>query len=199
MQIELSIDTSFTKETEYIRSSLASEAGIMGSRAFFCVEKEAEAEYIPIVEEIILTSFKYAYFYKELQNKVAEAVDYAILFAIIDFDSYRERQKVDAACNGREICIDGIYNFAMQELREEWDKLVELLKEFYSNEPGYSDKSELLAYMLQGFKSCYKRARYFVSDVKDVQDIQKVVYYHDKIDVSECSDEVRKLFSVIYR
>ena len=198
MRIEISIDVDCKEELEFLKNELKTDCGIMGSRAFFETDDENFSEYEPIIEEIILTSFKYKYFHNEIKDRITELADVAILFAIIDFDGYRERQKVSALCKSREICIDGIYNFALQDLRDEWDKLIELLKEFYTHSPTYNEKCELVSYMIQGFKSCYKRVKYFVDSNKDLIDLQKVVYYHEKIDVSLCSDNVRSLFSTIY-
>lgn len=198
MRIEISIDVDFKAELEFLKRELERDCGIMGSRAFFEVEDSEISEYEPIIEEIILTSFKYRYFYNEVKDKITELADIAILFSIVDFDGYRERQKVYALCKSREICIDGIYNFSLQELRDEWDKLIELLKEFYTHNPTFNEKCELVSYMIQGFKSCYKRVKYYVDSDKDVTDLQKVIYYHEKIDLSLCSDNVRSLFSSVY-
>jgi len=197
-QVSVSIDNNYCDEINFLTSRLSCRGAESSSRKFFYISEEEKPKAVHCTEEIILTDLKYKYFLNNIPKVINEPVDNALIFAMMDFDSFREREAMKELMQSSEISIDGIYNFSFVKIKDEWQKLCELIKDFYKNNPGHTEKCDLIAMMLGGFKSQPKAEQYFVSDDPETTALQKVIYYRDKIDIAEQSEAVRKIMSKIF-
>lgn len=136
-----------------------------------------------IIEEILMTGFKWRY-YTGLVQKRREVEDVALIFCLLDFDSGAERVFFRERIFAKSINIhpDAVYNFAMKEVRSVWESYARLILDFYDSEPDREDKRELIAYMLSHSpgKSSPKRIRYTVSSEERDIILQNIFFYRKR-------------------
>lgn len=193
----LSIDTFYKREYDYMLEELKKHSftyapSERGSRLELYVaitDDEERRRLFSIVEEVFLTSMKWRY-YTEKLNIIADTVDQALLYTLLDFDSIGERRYIyENIFPNPQIHIDALYNFSLSEVKSAWSGYVELLKDFYQSLPNEEEKCELIGYMytMNGKNRIKRRGRLYLSGDGEKMLLQKVFYYREKI-----ADEVDK-------
>ena len=206
----VSLDANYKKEFDYLLSSVKGEGLLYGKthrgerlELYVAIENQAQDDYFfGLVEEVLLTAFKWRYFSPFVSDYIQNAEDKALLFALLDFDSKAERKFFkDRIFTQNELFLDAHYNFGINPIKRVWEGYVELIVDFYSHRPSFSEKIELIAYMITvNRRNREERAgRYYLFDSAEDKYLQKVFYYHEKIaiipkDCENANKIVKKIF-----
>ena len=186
----ITIDRAYEREYEFITRSLDKAKIIwaescLGRRSAINVVTKSEQEIMlcAILEEVLMTSFKWRYYMENIEASAGRIEDRALVFCLLDFDAGAERKFFkEKIFPQSEIHLDAIYNFRMREVKAVWRSYVELINDFYSTYPTRSDKLELIGYTfsinLRQMEK--KRIKCFVSEQKDDNILQNIFYYGEK-------------------
>lgn len=186
----ITLDRAYEREYEFIIRSLDKAKIIwaesyLGRRPAISVvtQNEQERDLCAILEEALMTSFKWRYYIENIETSDNKTEDKALIFCLLNFDSGAERRYFkEKIFPQREIHLDAIYNFRMSEVKAVWKSYVELINDFYSTYPTRSDKLELIGYTfsINLRKMDEKPIKCFVSEQKEDNILQNIFYYGEK-------------------
>ena len=187
----LTLDGYYKREYDFMIGELSrhrftyaeSESGKRLELYVAILDEEEGRILFSILEEVILTSMKYRYYKSEL-NLPKAPIDVALGYALLDFDSMGERRFIyENVYPKPSLHLDALYNFSLKELKSVWAGYVELVRDFYSNNPTIDEKCELIAYMYaMGAKGRIRRkSRFYLSDDEEEILLQKIFFYREKV------------------
>lgn len=206
----ISLDLDYKKEFDYLLSSVKGEGFLYGktvrgdrTELYVAIENQDQDKFLfGLIEEVLLTAFKWRYFAPFVLDYIQNVEDKALLFALLDFDSKAERKFFkDRIFTQNQLFLDAHYNFGIRPIKRVWDGYVELIVDFYSHRPSLSEKIELIAYMMTVNRRNRdeRTGRYYLFDTAEDKYLQNIFYYHEKIaiipkDCENANKIVKKIF-----
>ena len=183
----LTVDGYYKREYDFMLAELKGNAftyaeSKRGSRRELYVavmDEEEGKKLFSVLEEVMLTSMKWRY-YEEYLKIPGSTADRALLFALLDFDSLGERRFLyESVYPKPELHLDALYNFSLKELKNVWSGYVDLVRDFYSNNPDEEEKCELIGYMyaMSGKSRLRRRSRLYLSDDGEDVLLQRIFFY----------------------
>ena len=135
----ISIDKRYSKEIAYIKKRIEKmkdlSFAVEESRdriwiylASLC-EKSAkiEEEITLLIEDIILTYMKTSFFIEKLTGFTLNHATCSLICSLVHFDRrYEENFLRKALAETADFNVDGLYNFRLQELKQNWDEVISL-------------------------------------------------------------------------
>lgn len=205
----LTIDENYEREycfmlNEFKANAFTYAESKRGSRRELYVavmDEEEGRKLFSILEEVILTSMKWRY-YKEHLKLPQNVVDRALAYALLDFDSLGERRFLyENVYPKSELHLDALYNFSFKELKNVWLGYVDLVKDFYSNNPDEDEKCELIGYMyaMSGKSRLRRKSRFFLSESDEDILLQRIFFYREKMPSGvENHENIKKIVKKIF-
>jgi hypothetical protein len=135
----ISIDKRYLKEIAYIKKRIEKmkdlSFAVEESRdriwiylASLC-EKSAkiEEEITLLIEDIILTYMKTSFFIEKLTGFTLNHATCSLICSLVHFDRrYEENYLRKSLAETADFNVDGLYNFRLQELKQNWDEVISL-------------------------------------------------------------------------
>lgn len=205
----LTIDENYKREYSFMLAELKASAftyaeSKRGSRkeVYVAVMDEEEGKKLfSILEEVILTSMKWRY-YEDYLKLPQNVVDKALKYTLLDFDSLGERRFLyENVYPKAELHLDALYNFSLKELKSVWSGYVDLVKDFYSNNPDEEEKCELIGYMyaMSSKSRLRRKSRLFLSECDEDILLQRIFFYREKLPLGiENHENVKKIVKKIF-
>lgn len=142
----ISIDKCFSKEIEYILSKVKnirdlsfaveeSKDRIWVYLASLC-EKSArlEEEITLTIEKVILTYMKTRFFLEKLPSFQLTHATCSLICSLVHFDRrYEENILRKRVAETADFNVDGLYNFRLQDLKQNWDEVISLASRLMSS------------------------------------------------------------------
>ena len=173
----LTIDKAYTRESRALLSELKkNKAAVFAleehkSRLVVSVAaKNSDGEAVDdfvcgIAAKILTTYFKHAFLTKKLKTDSVTAAEAALLSVMIYYDCEGDFDDLfDKFKNSEVICIDGVYNFAMRAIKEDWEELAAISADLFDGVYDDEDLYEVAGYVV-GEKA--DRAKLLIADEKD--------------------------------
>ncbi len=135
----ISIDKNFQKEIDYLLTSVKqirdlsyaveeSKDRIWIYLASICqVADQIEDEIFSLTKDVILTFLKTRYFLDRLFGFQLNHASCSLLCSLVHFDrNYEENLLQKAVTSTADFNVDGLYNFRLNELKNNWNEVVDL-------------------------------------------------------------------------
>ena len=135
----ISIDKAYGKEIEFVLGKLRGiknlSFAVEESRdrvfiylASVCeVAREVEEQVADILETVVLVFMKLRFFLEKMQNSDLNHANCALICSLVHFDRQYEGNIVRKALSETaDFAVDGIFNFRLRPLLENWEELVAL-------------------------------------------------------------------------
>lgn len=137
-------------------------------------DAESAQEYLcDRIAKLLTTYFKHSYITESLGIDKFSPAQVSLLAVMVYYDSDAEYAELfDKICGYNVICIDGIYNFAMKDLKEEWDELCVVSENLFSGDYEDDDLYDVAGYVVQEKSD---RTRLLIADAENpvVTDVSK--------------------------
>ena len=154
----ISIDKCFSKEIEYILSKVKnirdlsfaveeSKDRIWVYLASLC-EKSArlEEEITVTIEKVILTYMKTRFFLEKLPSFQLTHATCSLICSLVHFDRrYEENILRKRVAETADFNVDGLYNFRLQDLKQNWDEVISLASRLMSST--HSDAYDIASFI----------------------------------------------------
>ena len=145
----ISIDKRFGREIDFLIAKLGSirhlsyAAEESRDRVFFYIasvcemQEETEGQVRGILKTVFLTFMKLRFFLDKLQNIELNHANCALISSLVHFDSQYERSVVDRVLSECiDYALDGLMNFRLRPLTENWSELASLAARLISSGSG---------------------------------------------------------------
>ena len=145
----ISIDKRFGREIDFLIAKLGSirhlsyAAEESRDRVFFYIasvcemQEETEGQVRGILKTVFLTFMKLRFFLDKLQNVELNHANCALISSLVHFDSQYERSVVDRVLSECiDYALDGLMNFRLRPLTENWSELASLAARLISSGSG---------------------------------------------------------------
>ena len=145
----ISIDKRFGREIDFLIAKLGSirhlsyAAEESRDRVFFYIasvcelQEETEGQVRDILKTVFLTFMKLRFFLDKLQNIELNHANCALISSLVHFDSQYERSVVDRVLSECiDYALDGLMNFRLRPLTENWSELASLAARLISSGSG---------------------------------------------------------------
>ena len=118
-----------------------------------------------IAAKILTTYFKHAFLTGKLKIKKTTAAESALLAVMIYYDCEGDFDELFELFKRSEvICIDGVYNFAMRGIKEDWEELAAISSDLFNGVYDDDDLYEVAGYVV-GERS--DRSKLLIADEKN--------------------------------
>ena len=145
----ISIDKCFSKEIDYLIASVKkvrdlsyaieeSKDRIWIYLASLCEKSvEVEEEITCLVEDVILTYMKTRFFLERLPSFLMTHPTCSLICSLVHFDRRDEENMLRrAVAETADFNVDGIYNFRLQELKQNWEEVSSLASRLMNSTDG---------------------------------------------------------------
>lgn len=145
----ISIDKGFRREIEFILSKLKNirhlSYAVEESRdrvfvyiASVCeMQEEVEAQVRDVLQTVFLVFLKLRFFLSSLQNMDLNHANCALICSLVHFDTEYEKNIISRVLSETiDYAIDGLLNFRLRPLMENWEELAELATRLISSGSG---------------------------------------------------------------
>lgn len=190
---EISIDKRYDREIEYILGKLQmmkdlsfateeSKDRVWIYLASACERQDAvEEELENIMETVILTFLKTRFFVERLSLAKMTYAECVLVCSLVHFDKDFERTVVRKVfSNALDYNLDGIFNFRLKALKDEWQELSEVSARLLASASSDSDVFEVVSFIAGGEGG---------GNVLVVGDVAKNLTQHKNIEVPCVFDE----------
>lgn len=118
-----------------------------------------------IAAKILTTYFKHAFLTDKLKTDKVTAAEAALLSVMIYYDCEGDFDELFGLFKRSDvICIDGVYNFAMRAIKEDWEELAAISSDLFDGVYDDDDLYEVAGYVV-GERS--DRAKLLIADEKN--------------------------------
>ncbi len=158
----LTIDKAYTRESRALLSELKkNKAAVFAleehkSRLVVSVAaKNSDGEAVDdfvcgIAAKILTTYFKHAYLTRELGLKKVSEAAAGLLAVMIYYDCEGDFDELFGQFKKSEIiCIDGVFNFAMRSIKEDWEELAAISSDLFEGAYCDEDLYEVTGYVVE--------------------------------------------------
>lgn len=173
----VTIDKKFAKEYDALvkeldRNKLVVFAAEEGkSRRYLSVaanDREAEAAddfLCAKVAKLLTTYFKHAFLTDRLGLKKVNAAQACLMAVMIYYDCEGDREEIFDALKGHDvISVDGVYNFAMREIKNDWEELAAVSENLFDGDYDDEDLLDVAGYVVEEKTD---RSRFLIADAKN--------------------------------
>lgn len=114
-------------------------------------EKSQAEDYVcDRTAKLLTTYFKHRYLTEKLGIKKASAAQVCLLAVMIYYDCEGEyAQLFDKLKSYSEISVDGVFNFAMRDIKEDWEELARISENLFDGTYDDDDLYEVSGYVVQ--------------------------------------------------
>lgn len=173
----VTIDKKFAKEYDVLVRELdknklvvfAAEEG--KNRRYLSVaanERDAEAAddfLCAKVAKLLTTYFKHAFLTDRLGLKKVNAAQACLMAVMIYYDCEGDREEIFDALKGHDvISVDGVYNFAMREIKNDWEELAAVSENLFDGDYDDEDLLDVAGYVVEEKTD---RSRFLIADAKN--------------------------------
>ncbi len=154
----ISIDKRYSNEVDYLISSVKnikdlsfaieeSKDRIWIYLASICaLRDDIEEEITCLLEDVILTYMKTQFFLDRLPRFQLNHATCSLICSLVHFDrSYEVNQLCRAIAETADFNVDGLYNFRLQELKQNWEEVVDLASRLMASTD--SDSYDIAAFI----------------------------------------------------
>lgn len=181
----VTIDKSYGKECRALLRELGknkslvcaveeSKSRILISVAARDADGENAQEYLcDKITKLLTTYFKHLYITESMGIEKFTPAQVCLLAVMVYYDSEAEYAELFDKISGYDvICIDGVYNFAMKNLKEEWDELCVVSENLFNGDYEDEDLYDVAGYVVQEKSD---RTRLLIADAENpvVTDVSK--------------------------
>ena len=173
----VTIDKKFAKEYDVLVRELdknklvvfAAEEG--KNRRYLSVaanERDAEAAddfLCAKIAGLLTTYFKHAFLMKKLGIERVNAAQACLLAVMVYYDCEGDREEIFDKLKGYEvISVDGVCNFAMKDIKRDWEELAAISENLFDGDYDDEDLLEVACYVVEEKAD---RPRFLIADAKN--------------------------------
>lgn len=125
------------------------------------------------VAKLLTTYFKHSFITDKLGLKKATAAEASLLAVMVYYDCEGDYSELFGMLKDHDvICVDGVYNFAMRDMKESWEELAAISENLFDGLYDEDDLYEVAGYVVEEKAD---RARLLIADQKNpvVTDLTK--------------------------
>lgn len=129
-------------------------------------DAEASDDYLCArVARLLTTYFKHAFFMDRLKPGKVNAAQASLLAVMVYYDCEADREEIFDMLKGYDvISVDGVFNFAMREIKRDWEELAAISENLFDGSYDDEDLFDVAGYVVEEKTD---RSRFLIADAKN--------------------------------